>query len=288
MSLKILITDLSHPIGRAIEHDLEREPCKLLAPLPDPLDFSSVKTYLKEQKPDIIINTFGWRDQQVEQGAGDMVQAVAHLLAATEPLGIPSIHFSSYLVFGSDSKSAHSEKDAPAPLSALGKSFVQLEQLIESSGQRALVLRLGWVIAAQADNLFSRLIELILAGTHASLSNRLRGAPTLLSDVARVTIAMAKQISCGADSWGIFHYCSGDAVTEAEFGEELVQLLIQNKLLKTDVNLAMQDQVSPMLPLSAVLGCRRIRDTFGVQARSWRPSLLPLVKQWLHDRSGIK
>jgi dTDP-4-dehydrorhamnose reductase len=30
------------------------------------------------------------------------------------------------------------------------------------------------------------------------------------------------------------------------------------------------------------------RDFFGIQARSWRPSLLPLVKQWLHNREQIK
>lgn len=282
MALKILITDLSHPFGRVIEHDLEREHCKLLPALSNPLDFIAVKTHLKEHRPDIIINTYGWRDQDCDQPASDMVQAVAHLLAATEALGIPSIHFSSYLVFGSDSKSAHSEKDVPAPIGALGKSFLQLEQLIEASRQRALVLRLGWVLSVHNDNLFGRLIAPILAGTAATISNRLRGAPTMLSDVARVTVAMAKQIHCGSDNWGVFHYCSGDAVTEAEFGEELVQLLIQNKLLKQDVNLVVNEAASPILPLSAVLGCRRIRDAFGVQARSWRPALLPLVKQWVH------
>ena len=285
MALKILITDLSHPLGQAIEHDLEREHCKLLPMLPNPLEFGAVKAHLRDHKPDLVINTFGWRDENIDLSAPEMVQAAAHLLAVTEAMGIPNIHFSSYLIFGSDSKSAHSEKDAPIPLSPLGKSFHQLEQLIEADREKSLVLRLGWVISAASNNLFGRLLNAIMTGEPTTLSCRLRGAPTLMSDVARVVVALAKQIHFGADNWGVFHYCSGDAVTEAEFGEELVQLLIQQKLLKQDVNVTIQDEVSSRLPLSAVLGCRRIRDAFGVQARSWRPGLLPLVKQWSHDHS---
>ena len=82
------------------------------------------------------------------------------------------------------------------------------------------------------------------------------------------------------------HYCSGDALNEAEFGEQLVQLLAQHQLLNQDANFTLIDTLPTDEPLSAVLGCRLIRDAFGVQATSWPPSLLPLVKQWLHNQNG--
>ena len=198
------------------------------------------------------------------------------------------MHFSSYKVFGNDHKSSHSEKDIPAPLSAAGQAFFAAEQAIEHSSAKAVILRLGWVIGSYGDNLCTRILERIGAQQAIQMNTRLRGAPTLLSDVARVAVAIAKQIASGADNWGVMHYCSGDALTEAEFGEQLVQLLAQQHILGQDVNLTLSDQVPSDEPISAVLGCRRIRDGFGVQARPWRPGLLPLVKQWLHTRETFK
>jgi dTDP-4-dehydrorhamnose reductase len=291
MTYKILVTDVTSALGRALEQDLEREPYQLLSPGASDLhwlDAAAVSHYITTYKPDVIINTQGWddilnTDQQV------LLPMVANNLAlACAPSGIPLLHFSSYTVFGVDNKSSHSEKDIPAPMSATGKAFFAAEQALEHSAAKAIVLRLGWVIGSYGDNRLTRLLSSIQNQQMISLNTRLRGAPTLLSDVARVAIAIAKQIASGAENWGVMHYCSGDALNEAEFGEQLIQLLAQQQLLEHDANITLLDQPPTEDPISAVLGCRRIRDGFGVQSRSWRPSLLPLVKQWIHNQKNPK
>ena len=146
---------------------------------------------------------------------------------------------------------------------------------------------MGWVIDSYGNNQLTRLLHNIRAQQPISLNSRFRGAPTLLSDVARVAVALIKQIVCGADNWGVMHYCSGDALSEAEFGEQLVQLLAQHQLFDQDASFTLLDQAQTDEPISAVLGCRRIRDSFGIQARAWRPSLLPLVRLWLHHHPRI-
>ena len=289
MPYKILITDISSALGRALEHDLEREHCKLFSPAASELnwlDGGAVTHYIHNLKPDVVINTLGWDDiPGVDQQALLPVVA-ANTALACAPLGVPLVHFSSYKVFGSDNKSSHSEKDIPAPVSPTGQAFFAAEQAVEHSLAKAIILRLGWVIGSYGNNQFTRLMGCIQNQQPITLNTRLRGAPTLLSDVARVTVALVKQIASGAENWGVMHYCSGDALNEAEFGEQLVQLLAQQQLLTHDANFTVLDQAPVGEPLSAVLGCRRIRDAFGVQARPWRPSLLPLVKQWFHNRSA--
>jgi dTDP-4-dehydrorhamnose reductase len=188
-------------------------------------------------------------------------------------------------VFGSDSKASHSEKDIPSPVSAIGQAHFAAEQALEHSAAKYIVLRLGWIIGSVGDNHLTRLLSAIAGAQPILLNAHVRGAPTLLSDVARVVVAVVKQIACGADNWGVMHYCSGDAVNEAEFGEQLVQLLAQQHLLLQDANFTLIDSLPSDEPMSAVLGCRRLRDAFGVQARPWRPSMLPLVKQWFHLQS---
>ncbi len=290
MSFTLLLTDVISPLGKTLEHELEREPFKILVPGAevDWADPASLASYLNQHKVDLVLNCRGWEDAFHAGGQTALVQTAQVLASHCAAANIPLIHFSSYSVFGADPKGTHSEKDAVAPLNETGRAFVQTEELIASQLPRHIILRLSWVIGAYGDNLLTRLLSAYLAGASVSVNRRLRGAPTALSDAARVAVALIKQISCGADNWGVMHYCSGDACTQDEFAEQLLQLLIQQQLLTAEPSLSLIDEEPDNEPLSAILGCRRVRDYFGVQARSWRPSLLPLVKQWLHNREQIK
>ena len=291
MSFKLLLTDVISPLGKALEHELEREPFKLLAPSADELDWAnaqSLQAYLAGHQPDLIINCRGWEEAFQEQGQALLIDTARQLAQLGAEQTIPVIHLSSYSVFGGDGRGTHSEKDDVAPINDTGRAFVAAERLIAESFPRHIILRLSWVIGAYGDNLLTRLLGAFLAGASVSVNRRLRGAPTALSDAARVAVAMSKQISCGADNWGVMHYCSGDACTQDEFAEQLLQLLIQQQLLTAEPSLTLEDSEPVDEPISAILGCRRARDYFGIQARSWRPSLLPLVKQWLHQREQLK
>jgi len=286
MSLKILVTDTRSALGRTLEHDLEREHCQLFSPALHWDDPVAVREYLAKHKPDILLNTFAW--EEIPSGEQQfLIPAVAGNIARIcAAMQIPLVHFSSYKVFGADNKSSHSEKDIPAPNSLAGQAFFAAEQEIEHAGGAFIILRLGWIIGSFGHNHLTRLLDAIHHQQPIALNTRLRGAPTLLSDAVRVAVAVVKQIGCGADNWGIMHYCSGDALNEAEFGEQLVQLLAQQQMLKQDANFTLVDIAPTDEPVSALLGCRRIRDCFGIQARSWRPSLLPLVKQWFHNQGA--
>lgn len=290
MSFKLLLTDVISPLGKALEHELEREPFKLLVPGAADLDWSdgqSLSAYLDKHQPDLIINSRGWEEAFQPNGQAMLVAGARQLAQACAGQAIPVIQLSSYSVFGGDSKGTHSEKDSVAPINATGRAFVDAELAIAEL-PRHIILRLSWVIGAYGDNLLTRLLSAFLAGASVSVNRRLRGAPTALSDAARVAVAMSKQIYCGAENWGVMHYCTGDACTEDEFAEQLLQLLIQQQLLTAEPSLTLEDNESVDEPVSAILGCRRARDYFGIQARSWRPSLLPLVKQWLHQREQRK
>lgn len=290
MSFTLLLTDVISPLGKALEHELEREPFKVLAPGPE-LDWSdpvSCSNYLSQHKVDLVLNCHGWEEAFHAGGQLTLVQTVRALSSSCASANVPLIHFSSYCVFGADPKGTHSEKDTVAPINDSGRAFAQAEELILDQLPRHIILRLSWVIGAYGDNLLTRLLSAYLAGASVSVNRRLRGAPTALSDAARVAVALIKQISCGAENWGVMHYCSGDACTQDEFAEQLLQLLIQQQLLTAEPSLSLIDEEPDDEPLSAILGCRRVRDYFGVQTRSWRPSLLPLVKQWLHNREQIK
>ncbi len=271
-----------------MQHDLEREPLSLLLPSVSELDWqnaSTVAAYIEQQHPDLVVNNYAWYQLDSASGRQAYLAAAAHVAAACAQANIPLIHLSSYQVFSGDSKSVHSEKDPVNPVTPQGQVLLAAEQQVAAAAPRHISLRLSWVIGAYGDNLLTRLLGGYLGGEAVQANRRLRGAPTTLADVARVLVGLYKQISSGADNWGVMHYCSSDTCSQEEFAEQLLQLLIQQQLLTAEPSLTIIDEENPNEPPSAVLTCRQIRDGFGVQARSWRTSLLPLVKQWLHNRS---
>lgn len=286
MSIKLLLTDNRNALGCALEHELERESFNLLVPGEEVLDWQkpdAIVDYVRRNKPDLVINSRAWEDIPNERQQAELPRVAAALASACAPTRVPLIQFSSYKVFGADNKSIHSEKDLPAPTSDIGRAFLAAEQALEGL-EKHICLRLSWVVGSYGQNHLTRLLNGLLAApeTKVEVSERLRGAPTPLSDVARVAVALAKQVGCGAENWGVMHYCSGESSTEAEFAAQVVQTLQQLKIAGEGVGLSLTDLVPETEPISAVLICRRVRDYFGVQARPWRPSLLPMIRQWLH------
>ncbi len=288
MSAKLLLTTNRNAPGSALEHELERESFNLCLPEPDTdwANPASVAQCLARHKPDVVINCLGWANRPDEAQRSLLTQAAENL--AHHCGGTPLIHLSSYRVFGGDNKSSHSERDPTGPNSEAGVAFLAAEQALASSLDKWLALRLSWVVSSYEDNLLTRLLSDLAESRPLRLNKRLRGAPTPLSDVARVVVAIVKQVTCGAENWGVLQYCSSDACNQAEFGRQLLATLQQQDLLSSEPEVDEVDEMDEGEPVSAVLSIRRCRDCFGVQPRSWRPSLLPMIKQWLHNNPGAR
>ena len=45
------------------------------------------------------------------------------------------------------------------------------------------------------------------------------GCPTTAEDVARVLLAITKQLSCNIDVWGTFHYAASEPIDEFSLAE---------------------------------------------------------------------
>lgn len=288
--MKLLLTDASHALGKALEHELEREPFGLIVPESARLnwtDIGEVRAWIEHQRPKLVINTLGWADRPDKAHCSLIARAAPVLAQVCEEQHLPMIQLSSYQVFGGANKSSHAEKDEPTPQSDAGHAWLNAEQAVAETLSKWLILRLSWMIGSLGDNRLTRLLDAIFAGQGpVQVHARLKGSPTALSDAARVMVGLVKQISCGAENWGVMHYASREPCSESDFAEKVIAVLRQLDALPEGVELGKLETVPPDEPISAVLGCRRLRDGFGVQARAWEPYLVPMIKQWLHQRQS--
>ncbi len=95
---------------------------------------------------------------------------------------------------------------------------------------------------------------------------------------------MLRQIRCGIESYGIFHYCSGDVCSMLEFARSIREH-VSERLSVPLAEIHEVEESESDRALSAVLSCGRLRDTFGIQQRSWRQSLPELLDAWVTQES---
>lgn len=187
------------------------------------------------------------------------------------------IYLSSHEVFGGENKTSYDEKDQPAPIKRVGQLLWDAERAVQLNNDRYIILRLSWLMAAEADNVYTRLLSLLGGQAPVRVSSVLRGAPTFIEDAARVIVALMKQVLSQSENWGVYHYASSDACSEWEFADHLRQVLLAQGRAVAEL----EDAGSEELESSAVLSCRRSRDDFGIQQRSWRQGVEARVHDWL-------
>ena len=302
MAYKLLLTDAHSPLGTALSHVLEQETFTLVRPQPGEIDWrdaDTVTAYLRDQQPNIVINSLAWVEVPARQRHALIAGAAKSLARACAALDICAIHLSSYRVFGGENKTAYDESDQPAPVDATGRALWRAEKAFSGALQRHIILRLSWLIGIQGDNLLTLLVDRLAAGQEVVVDPCKRGTPTLMADVGRVLVAMVRQMLCGADNWGVMHYTSGDPCSEAEFARHLAKLLQQQDRLSGSITelaagdtagvdtRAIADDDSEQPVPSAVLNGRRCRENFGIQPHTWRQGLSAVIDMHLATREAV-
>ncbi|MBK8188204.1 MAG: sugar nucleotide-binding protein [Cellvibrio sp.] len=273
MPLRLLITQTRSELSQSLMSALQ----PLLA-IDDLIYFSDV-TSLESLNINCVLNC-SMLDQQYPTALAE-TQIISRFCRQHK---IPLIHLSSYRVFSAIKKNIHNEKDQPQPISDEDKQWMIAEEL-SATAEKHIILRTSWLIGPEGHNLLTQLLSGFLNGARINVHQDLRGAPTSVDDLARVLAAIIKQIHCGADNWGVMHYCSSDHCSEEEFAEQILQHLIQYQLLTAEPSLQLIDADEEDRSVSAILACRRLRECFGIQGRSWRPNLLLLIKEWLANKN---
>lgn len=175
-------------------------------------------------------------------------------------------------------KQRHREIDKTEPSTAEGVTIAQREDFLRSHHPLHIVLRSGAILAAEGDNLLTRLLALLRAGGEVPAAGEPRFCPVGIDDLARVMGAVYDQLDCAAQCWGTYHYNSSDATSPYEFAEAVLAAASQYWPLVDRVKI----QVAALSPWSGncpQLNCQLLRDTFGIQQLTWRKAVPELLKR---------
>ena len=238
--MKVLVLGKTGQIGHELCQLLDSNALQYTAPDRSELDIcnpAQVQTYLTRHQPTIVINAAAYNNPVMAENEPSRCfavnrDAVAELANLCDRMNIPLIHASSYRVFNGEKQESYSEKDPTNPIGVLGTSRLQAEQQIRERCPQHIILRLSWVISDRRPNLLRRLAKQMLKNKEVYVTPDQLGCPTPASDVARVLVAMLKQINCGAEVWGTYHYCASEPVSESGFAEIVIAEASQYQELK--------------------------------------------------------
>ena len=225
------------PLGEVIA--LNREALNLL-------DLDRVRGAIRDVRPDVVVNAAAYT--AVDQAERE--PELARTLNAAAPQALADelvrsggllIHYSTDYVFDGSKGSPYVETDTTAPLNVYGRTKLEGERMIESSGCAHLILRTTWVYDTRGKNFLRTVLRLARDNQELRIVGDQIGAPTWafsLADATSVIVATALS-QRSTNIWphnGIFHLTAGGQTSWAGFaGAILEEYRTQRSAAKGDV-----------------------------------------------------
>jgi dTDP-4-dehydrorhamnose reductase len=209
-----------------------------------------------------------------------LIDEALQLAQACDEYGFPLIHISSSLVFAGLDEGPFTEKDTVVPASFEGVVLSRVEELVRGATTAHIILRTSQLFSSVGANPLTQLLQRFEAGGSIKLPDTVFSPPTYVDDFARVITAMIDQLSCGAQLWGTYHYCSSDSVSQFQFAEAV--LAVASQYLDVSANhlaLAVGTQEDDGWDFPE-LKCEKILYTLGVKQFPWRVFINAAVKQY--------
>ena len=188
---------------------------------------------------------------------------------------------SSARVFSGTLTRPYRETDQPDATDPVGRTLIEVEQLLSGALDEIFILRLGLMFGGRRPNPLARALDALDRGDRLKVSEHARGSPVHVAEVARVIHGIIDQIGAGAPRKGLYHYSGIGEVNAYSFMETVLANASQYEPFKEARELMelTSDGASSVSSLS--LDCAEIRHQFGIQQLSWREFVPRAVQRYI-------
>jgi dTDP-4-dehydrorhamnose reductase len=275
-------------LGEVVACDFD-SPGELKADFSDP---ESLAPLVRRVRPDAIVNAAAHTAVDKAESEADLarrINATAPGVLAREAaaLGACLVHYSTDYVFDGSGQQPRSEDAPTAPLSVYGRTKLEAEELIRSSGCRHLILRTSWVYAARGGNFARTMLRLAAEREALSIINDQVGAPTGAELLADMTALALPRLKANAALGGTYH-CAASGETSwhgyAQFVIEWARARGQPVKVAPDKIAAIPTSAYPtpaQRPLNSRLDTRKLQSAFGVILPHWQQGVQRMLAEVL-------
>jgi len=250
----------------------------------DLANLTALRTLVHKVSPQVIVNAAAYTavdKAESEQDQALLINSKAVKLLAKEASLLDSwfIHYSTDYVFDGSKEEAYVETDVTAPLGVYGKTKLDGEEAIRTSGCKHLIFRTSWVYAARGNNFIKTILRLAGERDEIKVVSDQLGAPTsaeLLADVTACCLYRLHYDTSSSSQWGGTYHLTASGITSWHgFAQFILDEAIQHgaQLSTTsDRVLAIPTSDYPLpakRPANSQLDTKKICTTFDLRLPSW-------------------
>lgn len=288
---KILVTGCNGQLGRAIRKEYASEDVAFVntdvmegegVTALDITDVNAVLSLVRAERPDVIINCAAHTNVDKCEEQWDLAYQInaigpRNLSIAAAEVDAKLVHVSTDYVFAGNGTRPYTEFDAPAPVSAYGKTKLEGERFVQAFARKYFILRTAWLYG-EGKNFVKTMLALSEKHEEVSVVCDQVGSPTSAVELAKMIHYLE-----GTENYGLFHAtCEGDT-NWADFAEAIFRKAGKS----TRVNHVTSRQYKEMNPASAdrpaysILENYMIKLTSDFSMANWEDALDVYMKELL-------
>ncbi len=246
----------------------------------DITDNSAVQRVFDEVRPEVVYNAAAYTavdraEAEPERARRVNADAVVSLATAARRHDALLVQFSSDYIFPGDA-GPYTELDRTLPLSVYGRTKLQGEVAVRSSGGRYLIVRTSWVFG-EGSNFVRRIVDAAARLDEVKVVDDQHGRPTYAPDLAEGVVALVE-----AGCTGVYNLVGGgEAVSWAGLAESaIVAAGFSCRVLPVTTEQYYADKKGPIAvrPANSELDCSKAREA-GVCLRPWPQAVAEYVKE---------
>jgi dTDP-4-dehydrorhamnose reductase len=245
----------------------------------------SVVRFFELNRFDLVINCAAYTavdkaEDEKELAFKVNAEGTKNLLDACERMGAKFIHYSTDYVFDGSSKEPYTELDTPNPHSVYGASKLKGEEyILKNQKVKSIILRTSWVYSSFGNNFVKTMIRLGAERDELGVVADQIGSPTYAKDLAEDTLRIINNDNFKWIQGDLFHYSNNGSCSWYEFAEKIFEktkISVRLNMLQTR-----DYPTKARRPKYSLLDKSKFENTFKIQIRDWKSSLLEMLKQEL-------
>ena len=227
MSLKLMVTGCNGQLGRAL-YELTKDGTGFEyvgsdVPELDITDCEALLAYVKELKPDVIINCAAVTNVdgcEKDEDLAFKINALGprNLAVAANEVDAKLIHISTDYVFPGDGNVPRTENDPVGPKSAYGRTKLAGEEFVKLFAKKWFIVRTAWLYG-EGKNFVRTMLKLSETKDSISVVDDQLGNPTSALELGRAILKLAP-----TQLYGIYHGTCEGVCSWADLTEEIFKM----------------------------------------------------------------
>lgn len=279
--MKILVTGANGQLGRSMRKISGDYPQHefLFTDMPemDITEKAGIEAFVRENGVQAIVNCAAYTavdraETEIELADKINVLGTKVLGEVAKTFSIPLIHISTDYVFCGEGCHPLKETDATAPTGVYGRTKLEGEKALESTGCDAAIIRTAWLYSEFGGNFVKTMLRLASERDLLNVVYDQVGSPTYATDLAR---ALMMVLNNGVQGLSIYHFSNEGAISWYDFAKAI----FEESGDKISVSPIESDKYpSPTKrPAYSVLSKEKIKAA-GVDVPYWKDSLKECIR----------